>query len=132
MFPEQTETEAIPQYFFHVLGQKLMPKRSFASIREYSNLRHSRVFGDGSGERALSVFRDPVNISIHNKGIVGYTGHNEARNVPLQVHLVQHSREFNEPPPGYTGFIPGTMAESVFGKSKGSIISAHARRLRNG
>lgn len=107
-----------------------MPKRSFASIRENSDLRNSKVYGDASQGRRMEQFKDPVNFSNHTKGVVGYTGHNEARNVPLQVHLVHHEKRILNPPPGYAGFIPGSQSESIFGKSKGSIIAAYGNRSR--
>lgn len=105
-----------------------MPKRSFASIRTLSDLRNSRVYGDGNVDRYSHKYVDPMKISIHNRGIVGYTGHNEARNVPVQAHLLQHGEKLPDSLPGYTGYIPGVRSESIFGKSIGSIISAYTKR----
>lgn len=103
-----------------------MPKRTFQFIMNSSDLKYSKVYGVGIQEpTGLNDPRYPSVIKSNYKGVQGYTGYNRIRKQPTEDEYIR--QHLNRRKPGYTGYIPGVMAETIFGKTFGSIASACSR-----
>ena len=99
-----------------------MPRRSFDSIRKTTDLRFSPVYGTGKplplgleDEKYYATLNSPF------RGILGYTGHDRIRKA-TEKDLVP--RPLSRILPGYSGYLPGVGAESVFGRTHGVVASA--------
>ena len=107
----------------------MCPKRSFDAILKTTELKKSRAYGSDKGRATHSP---PVECTVRGDyqvpGVMGYTGHKEVQNIT--ENAVLRSADFlQHPPPGYTGFVPLSRSESLFGRSYSVIAAACAKRV---